>query len=323
MKLHPEHTGSRCTPWTMAILFVLVLLPLQSWAQMTSVGIDCSQIASLHIQRWDNLRGFIVLTECGVLPRTQPALSTRDADQEPSPPNILVSNRTCTGGSGDYCTKSESMVWHSTKAGDQTVVVNFNDLIAITGVQAAGTAYSTDDGATFTQIIPGPFNTGHGNNYGDPLLVYNQRLNLWFGGDLAECGIGLWSSPDGQNWSPASCPDSSTLDDRPSIWVDNNAFSARYGRMYVSYNNFAVGDGALFVTYSDDGNTWSTRLQLTSSFIRDVQLTGALPGPPPANAGHTSTVFLAAMDEGSGAFSQRQNIFFRSTDGGVTGPRST
>jgi len=303
--------------WAVRMLLTIMLLPLGSWAQMTSVGVDCSQIPTLHIERQDNLRAGIILAECGLVPRAQSARSTRDADQEPSPPNILVSNRTCTDS--NTCGKSESMVWHSSKSGDRTVVVNFNDS---DGTQYSGTAYSTDDGATFTQIIPAPFATGHSRNYGDPIVVYNQRWNTWFAGDLvtgcSSFGIGLWSSPDGQNWSVGSCVHSGASDDRPSMWVDNNPFSRAYGRMYVSYNDYTVGGGALFVTYSDDGNNWSTPAQLTASFIRNVQLTGTPPGPPPPNAGYISTVFLAAMDEGGGLFNQRQNIFFRSSNGGLS-----
>ncbi|HUI84743.1 MAG TPA: hypothetical protein VL240_10990, partial [Candidatus Binatia bacterium] len=67
-----------------------------------------------------------------------------------------------------------------------------------------------------------------------------------------------------------------------------------------------------------DGVTWSTPSQLTSGFLRGVQLTGAPPGPPAPHASYTSAVFLAAMDEGGGGLNMRQNIMFRSIDGGVT-----
>ena len=58
-----------------------------------------------------------------------------------------------------------------------------------------------------------------------------------------------------------------------------------------------------------------------------MQLTGTPPGPPAPNASYTSTVFLAGMDEGSGGLDTRQNIIYRSLDGGqtwtsiTTGPR--
>ena len=64
------------------------------------------------------------------------------------------------------------MVYHSTRAGDNTVVVNYNDTTTATTIRVL--RYSTDGGATFTEIIPAPFATGHGTNYGDPIVVFNR-----------------------------------------------------------------------------------------------------------------------------------------------------
>jgi hypothetical protein len=309
------------------ILAACTFVPSQAQAQMTSTGIDCSQIASAHLLVQDNMRAGLALMECGVIPRPDAAgLGDEVSGDEPQPPNVLVSNRTCASGSS--CTKSESMVWHSAKIGDNTVVVNYNDH---NGNNYSGTSFSTDGGATFTQILPPPFASGHGTNYGDPIVVYNLKLGMWFAGDLATgCGgqgIGLWSSPDGQTWTTAACAHNNSFDDRESMWVDNNPGSVKYGRMYISYNNYNVGCGAggcLFVTYSDDGVSWSAPVQLnTGTFIRDVQITGTPPGPPPPTARYTSTVFIAGMDEGGGGLATRQNIMYRSLDGGVTWTSAT
>ena len=299
-------------------LLALCLAPEAMLAQMTSVGIDCSQIAALHLMQQENLRAGRALVECGVLPGGQAGAIGHDFDGDvPQPPNILVSTRSCSDPS--TCTKNTSVVWHSARVGDNTIVVNFDD-----DYQGgdSGTSFSTDNGATFTQILPPPFDSGHGVNVGGPILVYNLKLREWFAGDLVSgCGgqgIGLWTSPDGQDWSAAACAHNGSNDDRGSMWVDNSAFSLHYGRMYVSFNNYNVGGGALFVTYSDDGNTWSMPTQLTTGFLRNVQLTGTPPGPAPPNAGYSSTVFLAAMDEGGGGLNPRQNIMFRSINGGAS-----
>lgn len=309
--------------WTLPalVLVACILAPGFAQAQKTTTGIPCSEIASRHLLMQDNMGAGLTLIECGVV---QGGNGERgrggEEDLPPQPPNVQVSNRTCTSGAA--CTHSESMVMHSLKVGDNTVVVNYNDDTDGNGSNYSGTSFSTDGGATFTEIIPAPFASGHGFNVGDPLVIYNQKLGMWFAGDLAEgCGgfgLGMWKSPDGQNWTAAACAHNGDDDDRPSIWVDNNPFSTKYGRMYVSFNNFAVDGGALFVTHSDDGNTWSTPSQLTTTFLRDVQLTGAPPGPPAPNATYTSAVFLAAMDEGSGGLDTRQNIMFHSYDGGKT-----
>ena len=51
------------------------------------------------------------------------------------------------------------------------------------------------------------------------------------------------------------------------------------------------------------------RATVTTTFIRDVQITG-----DPA----TGTVYVAGMDEMGGGLSNRANKIYRSTDGGIT-----
>src|SRR5262249_31084926 len=85
------------------------------------------------------------------------------------------------------------------------------------------------------------------------------------------------------------------------------------GNMYVSWNDFNIGAGALVVSRStDNGATWSGEITVAnlSTFIRDVQITGDF-----ANG----DVYIAGMDEGGGGFPHNDtNYFFKSTDGGVT-----
>ncbi len=305
-------------------LAALTLGPGLAQAQMTTTGIDCSQIASLHLLQQENMRAGLALMECGVIPRPDVDVEGDSMDNDaPQPPNVLVSNRNCSSGSS--CTKSESMVYKSTRVGEDVIVVNYNDH---NGNGYSGTSYSTDGGQTFTEIQPAPFATGHGTNYGDPIVVFNSKLNKWFAGDLVTAcggqGIGLWTSPDGINWTAGACASNSSADDRESMWVDNNPFSRKYGRMYISFGNYAVGVGALQLVYSDDGTTWtSSTISNTNTFIRDVQVTGSPIGPPPPSAGYISTVFVAGMDEGNGGLSTRQNLMFRSNDGGVTWTSAT
>ena len=83
--------------------------------------------------------------------------------------------------------------------------------------------------------------------------------------------------------------------------------------MYVSWNDFNVGQGALFVTFStDNGATWHAPVSvINAGFIRDVQITG-----DPAGSG---AIYIAGMDEGGGGFPHNDtNKIFRSTDGGNT-----
>jgi hypothetical protein len=84
--------------------------------------------------------------------------------------------------------------------------------------------------------------------------------------------------------------------------------------MYVSWNDFNVGGGALFVTYSTDaGATWATPVVVsnTGTFIRNVQITG----DPSGNG----VVYIAGMDEGGGSFPHNNiNKIFKSTNGGAS-----
>jgi hypothetical protein len=80
--------------------------------------------------------------------------------------------------------------------------------------------------------------------------------------------------------------------------------------MYISWNDFNVGRGSLFATYSsDNGLTWHAPIPVHSGFLRDVQITGDIV---------TGDVYIAAMDEGGGGLGNRTNYFYRSTDGGNT-----
>src|SRR5258708_1272988 len=103
------------------LLVACALQPTAAVAQMTSVGIDCSQIHALGIQKQDNLGAGRVLIECGLAQGGQPG---KAANFPLMPPNIQVSNRSCT--SATSCTKSENMVYANV-TNPQNIVVNYND----------------------------------------------------------------------------------------------------------------------------------------------------------------------------------------------------
>ncbi len=302
-------------------LAACILQPSPALAQMTSVGIDCSQIQAYGITKQENMRAGRALIECGIMQGGQPVVDAREAA---APPNIRASNRKCSGPTA--CTKSESMVSGSTKDNGTTIVVNYNDHNSTYG-SYSGVSYSADGGKTFKEIQPPPFSQ-HGTNYGDPIVVFNSKLGEFFAGDLVsggDCGsqgVGLWTSTDGKTWTAISCPHVGSYDDRESFWVDNDSTSGTYGRMYVSWNDFANNNGSLSVVYSDNGKKWSSPVILHSGFLRDVQVTGS-PAGATRYEGNNSTVFVASMDEGSGGCDTRQNVIYKSLDGGVTWTSST
>ena len=319
-------------PLSLMAACVLQAAPVS--AQVTSTGFDCSRVQGLLKQ--DNMAAGRLLIECGIVQGGRPAAP---GDAPPSAPNIRVSNRKCTDAAS--CTKSENMVGVSTKDGGQTIVVNYNDHIP--NVTDGGTSFSTDGGATFHEIHPPPFATGHGDNLGDPIVVFNSKLNKWFAGDLvgsftksSDCaadfgddGIGLWTSKDGKTWTPGACAHigngfGEISDDRESMWVDNDPTSGTFGRMYISWNDFANNSGALSVTHSDDGTTWSAPVIINPNFMRNAQITGS-PRGAARFEGTNSAVFVSAMDESSDGLggctnpgSTRQNVIYKSLDGGLT-----
>ncbi|HEX9533381.1 MAG TPA: hypothetical protein VGA58_11495, partial [bacterium] len=236
----------------------------------TALGVPCSEIYQRGIDMQENLRATAIRVACGLdVPGSAGAEGVEsDALDEGGPfANINV----ITGGETfPHVTQSESMVW-STPDG-QTIVVNYNDSNTASS-NYSGVSVSVDGGQTFTRLLPAPFATGHGTNFGDPIVVYNNALGKWFAGDLATgCGgqgIGLWTSLNGMTWTVGACAHNGGADDRESMWVDNNGGSPFYGRMYISWNDFGAGQN-IFVVRSDDGVTWSAPVRVQSGgFVRN------------------------------------------------------
>ena len=196
-----------------------------------------------------------------------------------------------------------------------TVVVMYDDFSGIVPSPPSfcGVSTSTDGGATFTRL-PYKFNTG-GACFGQPSVFYSVRAARWFASSLASrcggSGVGLWTSPDGINWSNGACAFSSNNADLPSIWVDNNPGSPFYGWQYAAFNDFNL-DGAPRVARStDDGSTWSAPATIFVGFRRAWKLTGSLSAD--------GIIYLQTLDEGGGGLgTMRQNFISRSTDGGAT-----
>ncbi|MGH3514255.1 MAG: hypothetical protein ACRDRB_18580, partial [Pseudonocardiaceae bacterium] len=280
-------------------------------------GFDCSQVYSMGYNKQENFRAGLIMMACGLDGGSASSGSTSGSSRFSRLIQNLLPAPLFIGGSDvdvilpdssfPKVTQSESMEWSGPS---NTSVVNYNDSRTSPSCYS-GLSYSTDNGTTWHASQP--LCSGHGTNFGDPIVVYNAHLGMWFAGDLATgCGgqgVGLWTSPNGVTWTTGACAHSGSSDDRESMWVDNNPSSPFYGRMYVSLNNFAVGGGALQIVYSDNGTTWTT-VQLNPSFIRDVQVTGDLQG--------SGRVYVASMNEEGGGLTTRQNVMYRSTDGGAT-----
>src|SRR6266496_2086878 len=295
---------------------------------LVPVGFDCSKIEELGINKQENFRAGAIMIACAA-----------DGASGPSSLNgffqrigqafkrLLVP----LYGAGDVnlitgtetppnITQSETF---STANPDNPmqVCVAYNDSRGrnASPINISGISCSTDGGVTFTRVTTASGQSPFPGTEGDPVVLYNKPTGTWFtiwidtgcgGGGMGGYKSTTPSDPSAASWTHF-CVHSGSSDDRESGWVDENPSSPFHDRMYVSWNNFAVGGGALQVARStDNGVTWSSPVTVVGSFIRDVQITGDLA---------TGDVYIAGMNENGGGFPHNDNnLFYRSTDGGST-----
>src|SRR5437879_2971207 len=295
---------------------------------LVPVGFDCSKIEELGINKQENFRAGAIMMACAADGGSGPA-SVGGFFQRVTQgvKRILLP----LYGAGDVnlinhpetspnITQSETFTTVNPD-NPQQIVVAYNDSRGRNAIpiNISGASVSTDGGATFDRLTNANGQSPFAGTEGDPVILYNKPSQTWFTVWLdTGCGSqGLGGYKSATPWDPLSwthfCVYSEASADRESGFADNNPSSPFFGRMYISWNDFAVGGGALFVRYStDNGLTWTNARQITSGtpFIRDVQITGDLA---------TGDVYIAGMDEGGGGFPHNNsNLIFRSTDGGTT-----
>jgi hypothetical protein len=286
-------------------------------------GFDCSKIQELGIDKQENFRAQAIMIACG---RAQGGAASplgiffHAIRKLLSPLVYGTTDKDLVTGVETYpnVTQSETFTAANPDNSNQ-IVVAYNDSRGrnASPINISGASVSTDGGNTFTRLTGANGQSPFSNTVGDPVILYNRPtgtwLTIWLDGGCGGQGLGGYKSMtpwNASSWTTHYCIHNNNNDDRESGWADNNSSSPFYGRMYVSWNDFNVGGGALFVRVStDNGNTWTPH-QITSSFLRDVQITGDLA---------TGDVYIASMDEGGGGFPHNDiNHFYRSTDGGNT-----
>ncbi len=299
--------------------------PTMSMDTLVPVGFDCSRIHELGIDKQENMRAGAIMIACG---EAQGGSTSRDrafsqlVQSLTAPLTFGATDMDLVTGTETYPNVTQSETFCAVNPDNSSqIVVAYNDSRGrnITPINISGASVSTDGGTTFTRLTNGSGQSPFSNTVGDPVILYKRNNGTWYTVWLDDgCGgqgLGGYKSTtpsDANSWTHF-CVHIGTSDDRESGWVDNNLSSPHYGRMYVSWNDFARND-AIFVRYSDDGVTWTETGPLpgtgSSPFIRDVQSTGDLV---------TGDVYVAGMNEGGGAFNgPRNNLIFRSTDGGAS-----
>src|SRR5436190_10582936 len=289
-------------------------------------GFDCATIHERGIDKMEGLKWGLLMINCGVgqggSPSATNAFSRLVQKLLPLPLAPLaygaadVNLVTTTPDTFPNTTQSETFTTANPDNPDQ-VCVAFNDSRGANFSNFSGISCSTDGGTTFTRVTTAAGRSPFDLTFGDPVVLYNKPTGTWFTVWLdgnGSCTLGGFKSTnplEPTSWGTHFCVHSNGGDDRESGWADNNPSSPHFGNMYVSWNDFNVGAGALVVSRStDNGATWSSEIHVTSSFIRDVQITG-----DPV----TGDVYIAGMDEGGGGFPHNDtNKIFRSTDGGNT-----
>src|SRR6059058_4634539 len=298
---------------------------------LVPVGFDCSTIHEKGIDKQENFRAGAIMIACGEVPGAATSSTSTLGPIGHFIKSLLMplaygaTDKNLITGTETFpnVTQSETFTTANPDNPNQ-IVVAYNDSRGrnFSPINISGASASTDGGNTFTRLTKANGQSPFDNTVGDPVILYNKPSGTWFTVwlDVACGGQGLGGYKSTTPWDPHSwthfCVFSESSADRESGWADNNPSSPNFGRMYISWNDFARGGGALFVRFStDNGLTWTNERQVTTSFIRDVQITGDRA---------TGDLYIAGMDENggngcsSGCGTNRNNKIYRSTDGGNT-----
>jgi hypothetical protein len=280
-------------------------------------GFDCAQLRALGIDKQENFRAGAIAIYCGQAQGGSPSPSEQTSAivQEMLAPLLGTADVDLVTGTetSPHIIQSETFS-AANPDNPNEIVVAYNDSRSAASSNFSGASVSTDGGLSFTRLTNGSGRSPFTNTFGDPVILFNRPTGTWFtvwlDGGAGGQGLGGYKSAtpsDPNSWTHFVVHNNSA-DDRESGWADNNPSSPFYGRMYVSFNDFNRGGGALFVRYStDNGATWTNERQLSTGFFRDVQLTGDTA---------TGTLYLASMNEMGGGLGNRSNLFYKSTDGG-------
>src|SRR5207253_3894151 len=244
---------------------------------LVPAGFDCSKIHELGIDKQENMRAGAIMIACGEAQggSASPFRAFAQLIQNLLAPLAYGTTDMdlVTGAeTSPNVTQSETFTASNPDNPNQ-IVVAYNDSRGrnVSPINISGASVSTDGGTTFTRLTNASGQSPFSNTVGDPVILYNRPTGTWFtiwlDGGCGGQGLGGYKSttPSNANSWTHYCIHTNNNDDRESGWADNNTSSPFYGRMYVSWNDFNVGGGALFLRYStDNGLSWTNARQITS-----------------------------------------------------------
>src|SRR3989440_4348333 len=293
---------------------------------LVPAAIDCSRIKQLGIDRQENLRAGAIMIFCGLSEGGKASHGnafSKLAQKLLSPLAFGSTDVDLITGAESFpnVTQSETFTTANPDNPNQ-IVVAYNDSRGrnFNPINISGASVSTDGGTTFTRLTKATGQSPFDNTFGDPVVLYHKPsgswVTVWLDAACGGQGLGGYKSttPDDPNSWTHFCAFNEGSADRESGWADNNPSSPFFGSLYISWNDFNVGNANIFVIRSTDGGTtWSSPVMVSTqpTFIRNTQITGDLAG--------NGTLYIAGMDEGGGGFPHNDtNLILKSTDGAAT-----
>ncbi len=211
-------------------------------------------------------------------------------------------------------TQSENSVF--VDPNDFNYILNSNNSTGWSG-GSAGTLYgadylqSADGGATFGGSVQG----AGGSNSGDPAAAINLSGRQFVGYISSSGGMGVSYSDNGSSWT-AKTVYSTGNQDKNHLWVDNSSTSPYEGNLYNVWTDFSGGANdreILFSRSTDNGNTWSSAINISSAVNAGSHNQGVN-----VQTGPNGEVYVVWAIYDSWPSDETALGFAKSTDGGAT-----
>src|SRR5256884_1101085 len=262
---------------------------------LVPVAFDCSRIRQLGIDRQENLRAGAIMIHCGLAkgggaPSHFGPLSSKVVQNLMAPLVFGGVDVDLITGTESFPNVTQSETFTTANPDDPTqVVVAYNDSRGrnFNPINISGASVSTDGGNTFTRLTKANGQSPFDDTFGDPVVLYHKPsgtwVTVWLDGACGGQGLGGYKSitPDDPNSWTHFCAFHEGSADRESGRADNNPSSPFFGRLYVSWKHFNIGQGALMSIFStDDGSTWSSPATVINggTVILDEHIKGDLAG---------------------------------------------